>query len=1478
MAEKETETNKNAAGKPLKPAASAKPAATTAKTTSAAKPAEVKAVKPETATKPAATAKPAASKPLAASKPAAAKPTEPKPSATLKKTASEPAATSSAKPAAKAKPAATTAKNAAAKPAAVKPEPDTVKPSAAKPAATAVKPAEAKTSKTVKPAATVKADDISIKTVAAETAATNSKSKASVAEKPSDTPEESRSKPAKKSGGSGISLTAVQKDRLIFYGIIGLALIMVFCLIIGIVFGSRSCTGMNWVLGQDPVTVNSYKQTTSVGYSSQTVGTVARNKPVDEIRDERDLFPLGIDVADDARYPKFGYTMGSVVGADDDGSKAAARAKLIQESSYLTATGTSNAGGGGYTWMDENGYLYSGTRAEPSPACYPDSTTQRQLYKHTASVGLWLGDVSDDEPGIVKQVVLRPRGYSSYSVTGVYAPAGEVIKIEISDADMTATGGIVIHIGQALYNGQANNIWVEKGQMQRIPHLLNTMSVNKNTAYYDESTKMWTAYVGSFIGGPLYVRNTLSTVNVKISGGVAYRHFILGYTSPEEYAELSKSSAPYFDLEVWDRGVLHSGPLTYAKPFSYDDLYKAAVLWEKISIVANNNGDSTPGNQGIVFLYEPFVAAGAAVAFPGRRSVNCPMGWMSGSLNYKSFVTSGSWGNMHEYHHNFQNYGVGYTGEVTNNGLNLVAYSLFTNISSARQIASYGGAGLSGWNCYTSATWAQQQVKTGTTSSTNGLTVYATLLHNLGQENFLNTRGFSGVGYWNRWQTVTHQDFSYFDINTSFYSGGPLRPAATDYPLFVPVSSVYQTGRTYMYDGEKREINTMQPYVIPYGQPFTVDLRPYTMHLDSNGNSTGQYNYGSIILGASNRNDFTYKIKGVKTDGVNGTFVKAGEDGLYTFTPNGEIRSGKIYVTLEIYNAADNTRTWNGHELQDVDLILEFQQSREWNKAILERTTYVYADGNVPASASEAYESGYAGNINAITADNKNYSQNSNTDIWLYPYNDTYLNNPEYSPYVMTPNSVVEIKGKLYFPEAGTYRIYLRGRRDCVLYISTDNGKTYEKAAYIDATVNPGNGAGFFPTNEKTYKDVTVKAEDWIYFKEVVVIKDLGGKTSFVGLGLNSWTVPMYTAEVKYYAVINDNKTYLIEEVIDGETLYYYSQGGVKHYVDNDEVKTETIYKDSAGHIVSAEEASNVTPIPPTGAKYATAYRQDYEFSREFESDYFIKRTYDYNYTDNVQHKEGQSVVDTDYTAQKCWSGNWEQYNAAHLVDGNRSTYIHTKDGWGTKEDKPIYFVVDLGEVKTVNRMIMYSRTDYSPVADFLLEGSLDGENFFTVGDFKEVPRVGSASTVNFEDTEFRYYRITLKRSLSNLAIISEIEMWRVFEINGGKHYSPDNDMFTYKGEWKLENCSASFGHVYVGKDATVEFKFSGTRLGIISSKYFGKDYLVYIDGVLVETIAVKEDNGDFALAYLTPGLEEGEHSVVIYCPKEGNIDSVVIW
>ncbi|MCM1289755.1 MAG: M60 family metallopeptidase [Corallococcus sp.] len=1196
-------------------------------------------------------------------------------------------------------------------------------------------------------------------------------------------------------------------------------LVLTFSLCLGLALGLKSCND-----SLDIPFVNAYKSATKVGYSSEVLGTVERYKPVDGIRDG------GLETG----YPEYDHTLSLTTEQKN---------AILAENKKLCAKPTTNTGGL-YDWMDKDGNLYVGTRSDYT---VPDGGIT-QLYKHTGSVNLYMGNVADDEPAVIKRLTFRPRTYGSYySVTGLYAPAGEVIKIQISESDMNATSGITVHIGQALYNGQANNIWSARN-FNRMPVILNTMNITKDTAELEDG--VYTAYVGSFLGGPIYIRSESSTFSVTISGGVNYAHFILGVTTKEEYETYAKSSAPYFDLEVWDSGVLHSGPMYYAKNFSYDDLYKAAILWEKISLVS-----SRVSNQGIVFLYDPFVAAGAAVAFPGRRSVNCPAGWMTSSLNYNSFVTSGAWGNMHEYHHNFQNYGVGYTGEVTNNALNLVSYSLFTKISSARQLSSYGGSGLSGWNCYTSATWALNRVNTGEINSTNGLAVYATLLHNLGQDAFIKSTGASGAAYFNKWAANTHLDFTYFASQITAYTGSVVTPAATDYPTFVPVSSVYQTGRTYNYvndDGtvEKREISTMQPFVIPSGKSYIVDLREYHVNDDS------QYEYGSIVVG----NGFKATVKNVRADAINGKFEETETKGVYKFTPNEELNSGKIYVTVEI-TTEDGSHTYNGKPLDDVDLILEFQQSHESNKAILERTVYTFEEGENYTDAAEAYENNYRGAISAETVDNKNISQNSNTDVWLYGDSDANVNNPAYEGYVVNKNQIFEIKGKLYFPEAGMYRIYLRGRISCALYISRDNGKTYEKVAYIQEEKAPSTGSADFRLNDpNTYKDVYVNAEEWIYFKEVLITVPLSPKAntaSYVGLGIGSWTTPMYTTVEKFYDADGN-------EVPAGDATA---------------VTSRTHYYNERGQEVTAEEASNTTPVPPTSATYATAYRQSYEFTKQFESDYFYTREYDYDYTE-YEFATSEEVVSHNYVAPPLNWG-WGNYPLSNLTDGNNATFIHTKEG--VSASKPLELVIDTGKAQVVNRMTIYSQYrpngDWKVAKSFTLYGSLDGEEFFTVGEFTNVPRSGSTVTVNFDAAYLRYYKLVITESYSGEIIIGGIELLKAVEIKGGKQYSPDNDKFLCTGPWKAEQASSSFGHVYVGdKGAEMKFEFEGTRVGIISSKYYGKNFEVYVDGQLVESIALKKDDNDFAVCYLTSELAQGKHSVVVKCVGEANIDSVLIF
>lgn len=78
-------------------------------------------------------------------------------------------------------------------------------------------------------------------------------------------------------------------------------------------------------------------------------------------------------------------------------------------------------------------------------------------------------------------------------------------------------------------------------------------------------TSETTFYFGTPMGGPIYLYpEKLGNFSCTISGAVTYPFYIHGYTTYEDFNKMSQSSAPYFDFEIWDKGVRHSGPKSRA--------------------------------------------------------------------------------------------------------------------------------------------------------------------------------------------------------------------------------------------------------------------------------------------------------------------------------------------------------------------------------------------------------------------------------------------------------------------------------------------------------------------------------------------------------------------------------------------------------------------------------------------------------------------------------------------------------------------------------------------------------------------------------------------------------------------------------------------------------------------------------------------------------------------------------------------------
>lgn len=483
------------------------------------------------------------------------------------------------------------------------------------------------------------------------------------------------------------------------------------------------------------------------------------------------------------RYPTYGTNLENITEEE--------KTQIISESDYLMASSST------YDQIDKDGNLYLN-----------GELLSRKMYKHTASIGNYYSDISDSEPAVIKHLSYKAREVGNH-LTGLYAPAGEIVEIKLSKETLEATGGVKIEIGQYSQNNEINNIWQSRNDFCRMPHLGSELTITTETGY-----------VASYLGGPIYV-TPLKPVefDITISGACEYTHFIYGLTTEEEFERLKTSTAPYFDLEVYDKCVRHSGPKKYAN-LDYDNLNKISDLWLKISNISRQIPAGSRTSIGIDFIYDPFIAAGGAVAFVGRNWCNLPPDWMSGSLDYDSFITNGMWGTIHEFNHHYQRFGFAPGDEVTNNAISLLSYISYTKISEDRD-------NLDGWNRYlnpkNSLSETLSQAKEGSTSSS--LNTYADIIHTFGVDTFIKACKYkSGAGGVDNWYEslceTTGYDFSYYFSLIGQTVSDTLKEKYSNLPIFIPSTLNEQSGKLI----NDTDIITVLPYNVDPSKNYTLNL------------------------------------------------------------------------------------------------------------------------------------------------------------------------------------------------------------------------------------------------------------------------------------------------------------------------------------------------------------------------------------------------------------------------------------------------------------------------------------------------------------------------------------------------------------------------------------------------------------------------------------------------------------------------------
>lgn len=232
--------------------------------------------------------------------------------------------------------------------------------------------------------------------------------------------------------------------------------------------------------------------------------------------------------------------------------------------------------------------------------------------------------------------------------TGLYAPAGEVITIDVPEPARAA--GLSIRIG-----AHKDNSNPKASKFRRTP-------VNLTHAWPLNAEQV---RVASAFGGPVYVEVPRPAspggepISLRISGAVAAPLFVLGVTTPEQWQAARAAPGPWAELA--SPHIAITVPSDRVR--SIEDPTELMTLWERGAVLVHELGGGEFTSERLV--WDPAISAGS---MHSGHPIMC-QGGLDSIVDLAKLKGGDVWGFFHEMGHN-QQYG-GWTpkgqGEVTCN-------------------------------------------------------------------------------------------------------------------------------------------------------------------------------------------------------------------------------------------------------------------------------------------------------------------------------------------------------------------------------------------------------------------------------------------------------------------------------------------------------------------------------------------------------------------------------------------------------------------------------------------------------------------------------------------------------------------------------------------------------------------------------------------------------------------------------------------
>ncbi len=1060
-----------------------------------------------------------------------------------------------------------------------------------------------------------------------------------------------------------------------------------------------------------------------------------------------------------------------------------------------------------------------------------DESLTGWLKKHPAADAQY-GAVKVENNAVKKVIRLDPL-YRGQHTTGLYVPAGEIVKVSINGlkegerivlnlgeqntlawrGDVTPAGNseietitngfnkvnfvdstsdaffkkadILTAAGSFYtYNHGTSTPFLQsqwKRQNARTPWLSASFTLDKNGEYE----------IGFAFGGLINISpsNCYSNVNLTITGAVETPHYILGVTSPEYFDTYLRDAPGVIGVIDTENGTLlgptgEAGTTKYMRQIKKDEVDKLAMLWHSFFSV---NESFTGGvyNRYNKVMFDWHVPAGAAVAL-GGHTYACHTDWFNGATNYRGLLAGGTWGVLHEIGHNHGaaygsvwGFGTAREGEVRNNALSLLAYIISCDVGTT--IRNGGGAEHGGYaNPYSvlTETLTFKNKKGDFDDGSYGyfacLGMYANLMHAFGADKFYEL-------------LYTYSESSVYVTKRDNDSKNIWKRADFAYRCsLVYGMNFIKYFNTFYCANIPNDYFTEEQFALIDSLPNYEPISNFYAGEIDGVKTAGDYkvNFGTDVefdlLGKTICSLDEGETKGFEIISVgkpeHGTIKSIGEGKyVYSFNPKYTGALDKFSFKVKLSDGVIHEFTihlrinYNGAKMQTFKNI-----------------TITSKDAEGRLEEAMAQTSVATPEISSVASPAISYTSAAGT------------------------NEVKVVDFYLKAPESGEYELALRGDDYAYAYFGTD----FENLEKI-MTLKAYSGAY---TEDLKY-NVTLKKDQ--YYAVRLYNLNTGGKGG-VALGMRK-------AGDEAFAEISATNVYH-PDVPDVKNVEHYVFEAQFLISKKDNIKLSNTGTDkSQWEVIEAPDGNHIQ-----GGRYETEIMQDEETGEL-----------------------------TEFKTDK-WT--W-------LIDGLTSTLFHTTySGNGIRPpttEAPDVFIIDTKREQTFNYFSIATRNSANAlIKKYRLSISSDNITYKEVSSGNELQYKNALAKLEFAQISGRYWKLeVMETSGKNFTIITELDAG-IASTTQRILPSASNLLFTTSG-WVNSNTLADEPNGYIiaqKKNQKVVIKFKGESIGIYAA--VGEGYgsaNIYVDGKKHSEISLDSKTYDARkLAVYVGNLSNKEHTVEI--------------